>query len=334
MDDLDPNEYKIGKPERLFNLTCLLLHYTQGVTKNEILRTIPAYAQDYVEGGDNSSLERKFERDKEELRHNGIMVEAVIPPFEDENNQATKYIIKPESFYWPKGLQLTPRQLALLNLAADAWAGGSLSGAASKGINKLRSMGMVSDDDGIIGIAPRLSSYETNFREINNAISDRRVIRFDYRKPKSGEIETRTIEPWLLRRIAGQWLILGYDQMRKAPRNFMLRRMVSQVKVVRGSQPFDAPDSQAVNQAIAELEELAEKQIAVIKVKENTEAWFRYELDLSPNPNSGKVELHFYDIFVLAEQLREYSNQVQVLKPDALAQLVGAGFEKVADQHG
>ncbi|NBW72920.1 MAG: WYL domain-containing transcriptional regulator [Microbacteriaceae bacterium] len=333
MDDLDPNEYKIGKPERLFNLTCLLLHYQEGLTKNEILRAIPAYAEDYVEGGDNSSLERKFERDKDTLRHNGIMVEAVIPKYEDENNQVSRYIIKPETFYWPKELKLTPRQLALLNLAAEAWAGGSLSGAATKGINKLRSLGMLSEDDGILGIAPRLSSYEPNFREINNAISDRRVIQFDYRNPKTGEILTRKLEPWLLRRVAGQWLVLGYDQLREAPRNFMLRRMLSGVTIVRGSQPFDPIDPKKVDAAVQDLEELAAKQVAIIKVKPNTEAWFRYQLDLAGPGTDGKVELHYYDPYVLAEQLREYSHQVQVLKPDMLAQLVKSGFEKVAEHH-
>lgn len=334
MSDLDPNEYKIGRPERLFNLTCLLLHYKNGISKNDILRGIPAYSAEYIEGGDNSTLERKFERDKEELRETGIMVEAVIPDVEDQNNQATKYIIRTDSFYWPKGLNLTPRQLALLNLAADAWAGGSLSAIATKGINKLRALGEVSDGDSIIGIAPRLNSNEPNLHEIGTAITDRRVIEFEYRKPSTGEIMTRTLEPWLLRQIAGQWLVLGFDQMRQEPRNFMLRRMVSNVKIVRGSQPFNPPKQAEVDAAVADLEKLAEKQVAVIKVEKNSEAWFRYELDLGTTSNSGKVELNYYDVHVLAEQLREYASQIEVLKPDELANLVIAGFQKVADQHG
>lgn len=334
MDDLDPNEYKIGKAERLFNLTCLLLHYHSGISKNDILRSIPAYAKEYVEGGDNSTLERKFERDKDTLRETGIMVEAVIPDVEDQNNQASVYVIRPDSFFWPKGLNLTSRQLALLNLAADAWAGGSLSVIASKGINKLRALGEVSDQDSIIGIAPRLNSNEPNLHEIGTAISERRVIEFDYRKPNSGEIMTRAIQPWLIQQIAGQWLVLGYDLLRKEPRNFMLRRMVSKVKIARGTQPFEPPSQAEVDSAVADLEKLAEKQIAVIKVRKNTEAWFRYELDLGTGANSGKVELNYYDIHVLAEQLREYAGQIEVVKPQELANLVRAGFERVADLHG
>lgn len=333
MDDLDPNEYKIGKPERLFNLTCLLLHYKQGIAKNDILRSIPAYAAMYVEGGNNASLDRMFERDKDELREIGILVQAIIPDFEDQNNQATKYIIRTESFHWPRGTSFTPRQLALLNLAADAWAGGSLSSLASRGINKLRAMGELGDDDSIIGIAPRLNSNEPHLLEIGNAIEESRVIEFGYRKPGSDEIETRTIQPWLLRQIGGQWLILGLDQFKKEPRNFLLRRIITKVKIVRGTETFEKPKQADIDAAIADLENFAKGQVAVIKVKKNTEAWFRYELDLGANSNSGQVELNYYDKHVLAEQLREYGSQIEVLKPKELAEIIRDGFQKVVDLH-
>jgi proteasome accessory factor B len=114
----------------------------------------------------------------------------------------------------------------------------------------------------------------------------------------------------------------------------MLTRILSKVTIVRGSQPFEPVDPALVDKAVKELEELAEKQIAVIKVKPNTEAWFRYQLDLAGKSSDGKIELHYYDPYVLAEQLREYSNQIQVLKPESLVELVRSGFEKVADLHG
>lgn len=333
MDELSEKEYKIEAPERLFQLTALLLYSNEALTKNQILRSVPAYSKNYSEGGNNASLERMFERDKEALRRNGIQLDSVIPAHEDENNQAAVYQIKPESFYWPKNLKLSPRQLALLKLAAEAWAGGSLAGAASKGITKLRAMGVVGGDSDIIGIAPRIRSHEPNFKELNNAISDKRVIEFDYRNPKTGEILRRTLHPWLLRQVAGQWLVVGYDELRGEARNFMLRRMLSRVSNAKGHQDFHAPAEGELEKVIADLEEFANNQVAVIKIKPNTEAWFRFEMDLQPN-NQNKVELNFHDIYVLAEQLREYANQIQVVRPDALAQLVRAGFEKVADQHG
>lgn len=336
MTNKPSNEYKVGKPERLFSLTCALLYTTRGLTKAEILRSVRGYDTEYVEGGDNSSLERKFERDKESLRHNGIQLEARIPAHEDENNQATVYLIKRESFYWPKDIKFTPRQLALLNLAAEAWAGGSLSTAASRGITKLRAMGSVGEDSDIVGIAPRIQAYEPSFRDLNNAVSDYQVVQFDYRNPQTGEIMTRTLQPWLLRQVAGQWLVMGFDELRQDTRNFMLRRIVSKITVVKAgkdSVSFDPPAKNLIDAAVADLDALAQKQTALLRVKPDTEAWFRFELDLASGKNTGEVELHYHDIYVLAEQLREYANEIEVVRPEALATLIRAGFEKVADQH-
>ena len=336
MTNKPSNEYKVGKPERLFSLTCALLYTTRGLTKAEILRSVRGYDTEYVEGGDNSSLERKFERDKESLRHNGIQLEARIPAHEDENNQATVYLIKRESFYWPKDIKFTPRQLALLNLAAEAWAGGSLSTAANRGITKLRAMGSVGEDSDIVGIAPRIQAYEPSFRDLNNAVSDYQVVQFDYRNPKTGEIMTRTLQPWLLRQVAGQWLVMGFDELRQDTRNFMLRRIVSKITVVKAgkdSVSFEPPAKNLIDAAVADLDALAQEQTALLRVKPDTEAWFRFELDLTSGKSTGEVELHYHDIYVLAEQLREYANEIEVLRPENLATLIRAGFEKVADQH-
>ena len=336
MTNKPSNEYKVGKPERLFSLTCALLYTARGLTKAEILRSVRGYDTEYVEGGDNSSLERKFERDKESLRHNGIQLEARIPAHEDENNQATVYLIKRESFYWPKDIKFTPRQLALLNLAAEAWAGGSLSTAASRGITKLRAMGSVGEDSDIVGIAPRIQAYEPSFRDLNNAVSDYQVVQFDYRNPQTGEIMTRTLQPWLLRQVAGQWLVMGFDELRQDTRNFMLRRIVSKITVVKAgkdSVSFEPPAKNLIDAAVADLDALAQEQTALLRVKPDTEAWFRFELDLTSGKSTGEVELHYHDIYVLAEQLREYANEIEVLRPENLATLIRAGFEKVADQH-
>ncbi len=333
MSDKKPSAIKISKPERLFNLTCALLYTRSGLTKNEILRSVPGYEGEYDEGGDNSSLERKFERDKASLLHNGIQLEVAIPAHEDENNQVTVYSIKRESFYWPKNVKFTPRQMALLNLAAEAWVGGSLSTAASRGITKLRAMGSIGEDSDIVGIAPRIQASDPSFRDVNNAISDHQVVNFDYRNPKTGDILTRTLQPWLLRKVAGQWLVMGFDELRNEPRNFMLRRIVSKVTTAKPSRNFSPPSIEQIAKTVAELDALAEKQVAKIQVNRDSEAWFRYELDLQGNGSSDELTVNYHDIYVLAEELREYAGEIRVLKPEALIQLVRAGFEKVANDH-
>ena len=57
------------KTERLINLTLGLLASKRYLTKNEIFRTISGYS------GTPESMERMFERDKDELRSAGIVIE-------------------------------------------------------------------------------------------------------------------------------------------------------------------------------------------------------------------------------------------------------------------
>ena len=337
MASKENDDFELGKPERLFNLTCTLLYASEGLTKNQILQTVRGYDNEYKEGGNNSTLERKFERDKSSLREIGIRIESEIPKHEDENNQVTTYRIKRESFSWPTSVKLTPRQLALLNLAAEAWAGGSLSTEASRGITKLRALGVVGQSSDIIGISPKIHTFEPAFRDIDFAISECQVISFDYRNPKTGDIQTRTLQPWLMRQIAGGWLVLGFDETKQEARNFMLRRIVSKVEIVtegREVRTFEMPDQAIVDAAVKDLDEHARSQVAILKVVQGSEAWFKYELDLVPNKKDKLLELNYHDLYVLAEQLREYADQIEVVKPQELAQLVELGFRRVVDLHG
>jgi len=331
------DDFDLGKPERLFNLTCTLLYATEGLTKKSILQTVRGYDTEYKEGGDNATLEKKFERDKSSLREVGIRIETEIPAHEDENNQVTVYKIKRESFSWPTDVKLTPKQLAILNLAAQAWAGGSLSTEASRGITKLRALGVVGQSSDIIGISPKIHAFEPSFKDFEFAIGESLVVNFDYRNPESGEISTRTLQPWILRQIEGQWLVLGFDELRNEPRNFMLRRIVSpvtQAKQGKELRTFEAPDQQQIENGIASLTQHAKNQEAILNVTPDSEAWFRYELDLVADRKDNLHRLNYFDVYVLAEQLREYSDQIEVLEPKKLADLVFAGFRKVADLHG
>jgi proteasome accessory factor B len=89
-----------------------------------------------------------------------------------------------------------------------------------------------------------------------------------------------------------------------------------------------------VDAAVKDLDEHAKSQVAILKVAQGSEAWFRYELDLKPNKKDNRLELNYHDLYVLAEQLREYADQIEVVEPKELATLVELGFRKVADLHG
>ena len=68
------------KTERLINLTLALLASKRYLSKSEIFNTVAGYS------GSSESMERMFERDKDELRNLGIQIEvkALDPLFDDE----------------------------------------------------------------------------------------------------------------------------------------------------------------------------------------------------------------------------------------------------------
>src|SRR3984893_2199045 len=63
------------------------------------------------------------------------------------------------------------------------------------------------------------------FTDITKAIQNEEVVEFDYKKLDAKAYERRTVEPWHLACISGQWYLLGYDQIREARRIYILARM-------------------------------------------------------------------------------------------------------------
>lgn len=65
----------------------------------------------------------------------------------------------------------------------------------------------------------------TIFANLAKAIQTEEVVEFDYKKLEAKAFEKRTVEPWHLACVSGQWYLLGYDSIRGARRIFVLGRM-------------------------------------------------------------------------------------------------------------
>jgi predicted DNA-binding transcriptional regulator YafY len=64
----------------------------------------------------------------------------------------------------------------------------------------------------------------TIFSELAKAIRNEEVVEFGYKKLEAKAFEKRTVEPWHLACVSGQWYLLGHDRSRKARRIFVLAR--------------------------------------------------------------------------------------------------------------
>ncbi|MFM2320961.1 MAG: hypothetical protein RL612_108 [Actinomycetota bacterium] len=316
--------------ERLLNITLALLSSRNGLTKAELFQAVRDYRKSIEAGTSPDALEKKFDRDKEILRSNGIQLETFILQSDGDDNQQSRYIINPSEFAWPRDVQLTKKQLQLLNLAAQVWRQASLSSDATAGLDRLRALGVADDSSSLIGFAPRIKTHETSFMPLTNAISEHAEVSFDYRKPGQDKIDKRTVQPWKLRNISGQWLLVCWDVDAQDVRNFMLKRIVGRIKETGNK--FQAVEQSALDAAISSLDEHIESQVATLSVRRDSMAWFHYEV--RANTEWAEVSFHYMDLWLLAEELRGYAGDFEVVSPAELATALQLGYEKVAADHG
>ncbi|MEY4000563.1 MAG: hypothetical protein RLZZ626_918 [Actinomycetota bacterium] len=316
--------------ERLLALTLVLLSSDRGLTKEELYRSIRGYSMAIESGASIQAVEKKFDRDKDDLRDCGINID--VDNTEPEN---PRYVIRREAYVWPKGTSLSSAQLKLLNLASQVWALASLSGQAKHAITKLKALGTGGDSAELIGYAPRIRTHEPAFLPISAAQAQKTVVSFDYRKAGTEAIETRTLSAWQLINLEGQWLVLGWDHDRSESRHFMLKRIVSKIRAIEKDDviAFVSPSAADLAEAEASLNEHTAAQVAVIEIDRDSEAWFRYELDRPGVATDGRLTINFTDLHLFAEELREYGASVRVISPKSLAEAVREGFEKVVDAH-
>lgn len=326
--DLDSN--KSDKSERLLQLTCALLYSKRGLTKNEIYTAIRSYSQALNSGTNEESLNRMFERDKTDLRAAGIQIEM---PSQQGDSDDQRYLIATDNFVWPKNAELNSNQLQLLSLAASAWSQASLEADANQALVRLRALGIEPAGEDLIGMAPRIKTQEPSFTPLAKAIEDQVLVTFNYRKP-DGEVSLRKVEPWSLQNIDGQWLLQSFDISAKEVRNFLLKRIVSKVKIAKVDEmpvAFDKPSAEELIAAKNDLDSLIANQVAELKVKKDTQAWFHFHLD--GNEPEALVTMHYMDPYLLAEELRDFALDITILKPKKVEEILREGFQKVVDEH-
>ncbi|WP_407554012.1 WYL domain-containing protein [Streptomyces sp. Pv4-95] len=237
----------IAKAERLMNLALCLLGTRRPLTKRELRSSIEAY----IEAGSDDSFNRMFERDKDDLRELGLVIETV-----DGIDADVGYLARRDSNRLPP-ITLDAEEAAALGLAAKIWQQARLAGAASGALQKLRAAGMplASDEDFDAGqphsaLEPRIPAHEAAFEPLMLACRDRRPVLFDYRKSNAARPEQRQVEPWILECWRGHWYVAGWDRERKAERVFRLSRITGKVRSRQGAFTAPVPDHVTVRETV------------------------------------------------------------------------------------
>lgn len=317
--------------ERQFSLVLALLATGPGLTKAQILSTVHGYSQDYAVGGENGSLERKFERDKDDLRRLGIPVETLDDPSDPGNNQHLRYRIPRAAYELPAEITFSPDELALLALGAMAWRDGSLSAESRRALTKLRSLG-VTPSDPLIGLAPLVRAREAAFAPLTEAIDAHVVVEFAYRKPGEDTATRRRVSPLALVHHEGRWHLVAADGEAEARRTFLLRRIVGDVTLTKARAIEPAADEG--ERAIAELRALNDRGVAVVEVVPGSDAALRLRNRPSTAERAdGALEVHFTDLAVLVDELLAFGHEATALQPPELIEALVARLSSVHADH-
>lgn len=310
------------KSERLVNLTIALLATKRWLTKSQIFTSVDGYE------GEPDAMERMFERDKDDLRNLGITIEvgSFDPLFEDE----VGYRIRPENYQADLD-SISSRELSLISLATQAWQGAVLDASALSALIKLKSLGIDSDVDSIPGLAPTVHISDSNFATIIDAISERRVISFNYLSADLNS-ENRAIEPYGAGTKNGFWYVAGRDLDRKELRLFRLDRFDSEVKNQGKVAAYKIPSDFKMSQSLANPEE---SHIAVIRVRRDKAHALRLRaISVTDEEEWSTIEVKYFRESELLSDVLWHGEDAILLSPQSARDSAIRALELIVKSHG
>jgi len=308
------------KIERLINLTIALLATKRYLTKSEIFRTVEGYE------GSPETKERMFERDKDDLRSLGIEIEvgSFDPLFSDEAG----YRIKSESYELDLG-EITPTEISLLSLAADAWQDAAFADSAQSAIQKLSAFGVPADPIDIPGISPKLTNSSRDLSTITDAIASTDCISFSY-LALDLSIMQRIIIPIALANKSGYWYVSGVDQEIQEVRTFRLDRIQGVIKSIPNKEPFEYPASFE----FGEGDTTSSKIYAVIDVRKGKGHTLRTLATSSKDLGEwDQIKVPIFTLETIAAQILWHGDDVFVQEPPELRENIIEQLQALLSNH-
>ena len=308
------------KIERLINLTIALLATQRYLTKSEIFRTVDGYE------GSAETKERMFERDKDDLRTLGIAID--VGSFDPIFNDEAGYRIRSENYQLDLG-EVTPTEISLLSLAADAWQGAAFADAAQSAILKLSSIGVPADPIDIPGLSPKLSNSSADLETVTAAIASSDYLIFDYLATNL-ELQERTIIPFALSNRTGFWYVSGVDQEIQEVRTFRLDRVQGEIKHRKNKDPFEFPASFELSEA--DTTEI--HRTAVIDVRKSKGyALRRLAISVKDLGEWDQIKVPIHSLETLGAEILWHGEDVYVHEPSDLREYIVKQLHALVSNH-
>ena len=286
------------KTERLINLTLALLSSKRYLTKSEIFNNVAGYS------GSPETMERMFERDKDELRNLGIRIEvrALDPLFEDDQG----YLIDSDTF------QINPNdfsqeEIFLLTMAANLWHGSALQKDSKAALLKIQSL------DGLVATntvaSPVIEDNEDSKKLllIFDAVERFITLEFEYK----GTI--RQVKPYGIYTRRGFWYLAAQEN--DVVKSFKVVRIGQQIRATSKAQAFDKPSEFKLSAFLEDINSPTTSK-AEVRIRKNQ------ALALRKRHKVEEVDSEWDKLFIdyifeedLIESLLWYGSNLVVISP-------------------
>jgi proteasome accessory factor B len=318
-----------SRTERLVNLVICLLSTRRFLTAAQIAATVPGYEHDPEDPRDHEAFQRKFERDKAELRDLGVPLETgTASVFDTEPG----YRIARGEYALPD-VHLEPDEAAAVGIAARTWQHAGLAAAASSALAKLRAAGIDVDPHATLGVEP-VVRVDPAFEPLTAAVRDRQPVTFDYRTPEDDQPTTRRLQPWGVVCWRGRWYVVGHDLDREAPRCFRLSRVVGGVRRTGRRGGYTPPDVNLIDYVASWSGPRERTGRATVLARKGRAAGIRrYAEQVIPGEDGDRVVVRYADAEGLAGWLVGYGADVVVLDPPEVRDFVVKRLHEIAGAH-
>jgi len=289
------------KTERLINLTLALLSSKRYLTKSEIFKVVAGYS------GSPETMERMFERDKDDLRNLGIRIEVrgLDPLFEDDQGyliDSDTHQISPDNF--------SKEDILLLTMAANLWHGSALQQDSKAALLKIQSL------DGLVATntvtSPVVEDNEDSkkllliFDAVERAIS----LEFEYK----GTI--RQVQPYGIYTRRGFWYLAA--QEKEVVKSFKVVRIGQQIKAISKAHGFVKSPEFKLPTFIGDMNAPSTSK-AEIRIRKNQALALRkrYEV-IEVDTEWDKVFIDYNFEEDLIESLLWYGSNLVVISPKTI----------------
>ena len=300
------------KTERLINLTLALLATKRYLTKSEIFKSVTGYS------GSPETMERMFERDKDELRNMGVEIEVkgLDPLFEDDQG----YLIRTETFQL-NGNEFAADELLYLTMAANLWHDSALSNDSKAALLKIQSLSGPIEFNAINFPVVRDSESSQMLATAFEAIEKLKKLSFKYNGNQ------RSVEPLGMFMRSGFWYLVAQDN--KVIKSFKLVRVESKISIE--DRTFIKPEGFDLT---AYLERYSEEEIFEAEILVRKEQAYSLRSKYSVNDHDSEWDLMFISYSYepeLIENLLWHGQNIIVRKPQSLRDSIVSRLEEFID---